>query len=115
MILITGGMASGKRTYARSLGYSSEQIADAVLDGRPVVCNAQELAANCSGSLEELAGLLAQKDVVICTEQGCGLVPAEAEQRLQRERAGRLAVLLAQRASRVVRMVCGIPQVLKEE
>ena len=113
MILVTGGMASGKRSYARSLGYSSEQIADAVLDGRPVVANAQELAAGCSGSLEELAERLAQKDVVICTEQGCGLVPADAAQRLQRERAGRLAVLLAQRATSVVRMVCGIPQTIK--
>lgn len=113
MILITGGMASGKRSYAKSLGYSAEQIADAVLDGRPVLANAQELAMRCSGSLEELADQLAQKDVVICTEQGCGLVPAQAEQRLQRERAGRLAVLLAQRARCVVRMVCGIPQTIK--
>ena len=46
MILITGGVASGKRTYARrALGYTDEQMADAVLDARPVLYNLQNLVA----------------------------------------------------------------------
>lgn len=46
MILITGGVASGKRTYARRvLGFTDEQMADAVIDERPVIYNLQGLVA----------------------------------------------------------------------
>ena len=64
--------------------------------------------------MDELASELSEKAVVICNEVGCGLVPVQAEQREQRERAGRLCALLAARADRVVRMVCGIPLLIKE-
>ena len=114
MILVIGAMASGKRSYVRSLGFAEHEIADGVLDDRPVVANAHRLAADYAGALDELADELSEKAVVICNEVGCGLVPVQAEQREQRERAGRLCALLAARADRVVRMVCGIPQLIKE-
>lgn len=114
MILVIGAMASGKRSYVRSLGFAEHEIADGVLDDCPVVANAHRLAADYAGALDELADKLSEKAVVICNEVGCGLVPAQAEQREQRERAGRLCALLAARADRVVRMVCGIPQPIKE-
>lgn len=113
MILIIGGECAGKRTFARSLGYDDGDMADAVLDGRPVVFHAERLAA--SGDLEGLLEALAQKEAVLCTEVGCGIIPVEPEQRLAREAAGRLAARLAQRADSVVRLVCGIPTVLKGE
>ena len=72
----------------------------------------QELAANCE-DLPALADELSKKTVVIATEVGGGVVPVDAEQRHHREQAGRLACLLAQRADTVVRVCCGIPQVLK--
>ena len=74
----------------------------------------QELA----GKAEDLAALaeqLAQKAVVIATEVGGGIVPMDAGERHNREQAGRLACLLAERADTVVRVCCGIPQVLKGE
>ena len=46
-------------------------------------------------------------------EVGGGVVPVEAEQRAAREKAGRLACLLAERADCVVQMFCGLPTVLK--
>lgn len=107
-------MASGKRSYVRSLGFAEHDIADGVLDGCPVVGNAHRLAADYAGTMDELADKLSEKAVVICNEVGCGLVPVQAEQREQRERAGRLCALLAARADSVVRMVCGIPQLIKE-
>ncbi len=113
MILILGGESAGKRTFVRSLGYGDGDMADAVLDGRPVVFHAERLAA--AGDLEGLLEALAQKEVVICNEVGCGIVPLEPEQRLAREAAGRLTARLAQRAVSVVRLVCGIPTVLKGE
>ena len=44
---------------------------------------------------------------------GTGPGPAERAEREKREKAGRLNCMLAERASAVVRMCCGIPSVLK--
>jgi len=113
MIFVTGGESSGRRTFVRRLGYSDDQISDGVLDGRPVVFRAELLAADASP--EELAELLADKEVVVCTELGCGIVPLDPDQRRAREAAGRLSILLARRAEAAVRLVCGVPTVLKGE
>jgi len=51
--------------------------------------------------------------VVTAAEVGGGVVPADPGERAAREAAGRLACLLARRAERVVRVFCGLPQVLK--
>lgn len=115
MVLVTGGCASGKRSFALNLGYAEVDIADAVLDERPVVCHAEELVACFAGPVEELARELAAKELVTCRETGCGPVPASAEERALREKVGRLCTDLAQRADCVVRMVCGIPCVIKGE
>lgn len=102
MILVVGGIASGKRTYARSLGFGDGDIA----------CDAHELVREAAVD-EALLETLAAKQVVTCAEVGNGIVPLDAGERAFRERAGRLASALAARADTVVRMVCGIPVVLK--
>ena len=56
-----------------------------------------------------MAGTLA------ATEIGGGVVPMDADARAQREAAGRLSCLLAERADTVVRVCCGLPQLLKGE
>ena len=53
--------------------------------------------------------------MVVTNEIGCGLVPVDAEEREWREASGRVNCLLAERASRVIRVVCGIGLVLKEK
>ena len=112
MILIIGGYAAGKRSYVReSLGYTDAQMADGVLNDLPVVFNAQDLAM--THPTETLLPALLQKDVVIVNEMGAGVIPMEKSQRMAREAGGRLAILLAQQAERVVRIVCGLPQILK--
>ncbi len=73
---------------------------------------ADRLAAS-QGSLETLADRLASQSVVIASEIGGGVVPLDPDQRAAREKAGRLACLLAERADIVVRMCCGLPEVLK--
>ncbi len=113
MVLITGGFASGKRTFARSLGYADADIADAVLDERRAICHVEQLVACSEDSIEELAERLADKELVICREMGCGPVPARSDDRELREKVGRLNAALAARATCVVRMVCGIPCVIK--
>lgn len=109
MIFVTGPLFAGKREYIRStLSWSEEEFA------RRAVWDVQELAAG-RADLTALAEELAQRDVVIATEVGGGVVPVEPEQRRAREDAGRLACLLAERADTVVRVCCGLPMVLKGE
>ena len=112
MIFILGGYAAGKRSYVRDvLGYTDDQMADGELSDKPVVYNVQDMAARFPP--DELLAALCQKDVVIANEVGAGVIPIDKDQRLAREAAGRLSVLLAQRAQRVIRIVCGLPMELK--
>ncbi len=113
MMLIIGGESAGKRTFAESLGYKRDDMADAVLDERPVLFHLERMVAADYSSAPALLEPLCGKEVVICCEVGSGIVPAEYEQRLAREATGRLCVQLAQRADVVVRMVCGLPNVIK--
>ena len=114
MILVIGGRASGKREYVKGLGYSDADMADAVLDGRPVIFNVQDMAMRDPQGCGALIDELCKKEVVITCEVGSGVIPLERSERDGREAAGRLAVLLAQRAEKVVRLVSGIAAVIKE-
>ena len=107
MIFITGPLFSGKRDMAKNLLRSGEEELS-----RRAVWDVQELAAGC-GDLPALADTLAEKEIVIATEIGGGIVPVTPEERAAREAAGRLSCLLAQRAEVVVRVFCGLPTVLK--
>ena len=113
MILLIGGRASGKRDYITALGYREEDIADAVLDSRPVLYNLQELIRQNPAQAESLLPALLKKEVVACDEVGLGVIPLQKEDRLYREAVGRLCILLAKEAEQVIRLVCGIPQVIK--
>lgn len=109
MTFITGPLWSGKREFAcRLLGCTREELA------ARAVWDVQALAAGCR-DLEALADRLAAREVVILTEEGGGVIPADPAQRAAREAAGRLACLLAGRAGCVVRVFCGLPLVLKGE
>jgi len=114
MILVIGGVAAGKRTYVdRHLGIDRQDIAEAVLDGRPAVSGVQELLRGLDG--ETLLPMLLEKRVVICDEVGSGIIPIDAGDRLWREAVGRLCCRLSDEAEAVVRVFCGIPTVLKGE
>ena len=78
------------------------------------VLDVESLAAK-TADLEALADELAMHKIVIASETGGGIVPIDPAERKAREAAGRLSCLLAQRAETVVRVVCGLPQILKGE
>lgn len=113
MILVVGGLASGKRSYVRSLGYDDEQMGSNVRDGKPVLVELEELLR--TGPLDDADfAHVASRDVVCCCEVGMGVVPMDAGERIWRERVGRTCSMLASQATRVVRMVCGIPTIIKD-
>ena len=103
MILIVGGAASGKRDYARSLGFGENEISQ----------NVWELIRENPTGHDELFEMLRGKPVVICDEVGSGIVPMERSGRDLRDACGRLCIALAAEAESVIRMVCGIPMVIK--
>ena len=110
MILVIGARSSGKRAYLESLGYTSAQIADGVLDESPVLYNLQDITmADPEGAPALREGLL-KKEVVVCDEVGSGVIPMEKKEEIYRETVGRLQVLLAAEASEVWRVWCGIPE-----
>lgn len=97
------------------------EIAEAAeTDGAAEAAEAAEAGGNSPSPLDDLqeklrslADRLSQKEVVIATETGGGVIPLDPRERRNREAAGRLSCLLAERAETVVRVCCGIPQVLK--
>ena len=143
MIFVIGPLFSGKQDYImQALGWSETDFLEkAVRDVQNLAAEAAEAveiaeAAETDGvaeaaeaaeavetshsplddlqeKLRSLADRLSQKEVVIATETGCGVIPLDPRERRNREAAGRLSCLLAERAETVVRICCGIPQVLK--
>jgi len=51
--------------------------------------------------------------VIISDEIGCGIIPMNADDRHFREFIGRIQCFLAEKADKVFRVVCGIPQRIK--
>ena len=115
MILIVGGEGSGKRSFARSLGWTDADMSDGVVDGSPVIFHTEKLTMADPDSGPALLEALKTKAVVICNEVGSGIIPLEPKERRGREETGRLCTRLAREAQCVVRMVCGLPTVLKGE
>lgn len=107
MIFVTGPLFAGKEEYIKSaLCLTDEEFRTCA------VRDVQELAVD-AGDLAALADKLSAFRVVIATEIGGGVVPTDERQRQEREAAGRLACLLSEHADTVVRVCCGLPQVLK--
>lgn len=122
MIFVIGPLFSGKQDYImQALGWSETDFLEkAVRDVQNLAAEAAEAVETSHSPLDDLqeklrslADRLSQKEVVIATETGCGVIPLDPLERRNREAAGRLSCLLAERAETVVRICCGIPQVLK--
>lgn len=108
MIFVTGPLYAEKKTWIRErLGLTEAEFAACA------VWDVQDLVP--ADNLEALAAALAERQIVISTEIGCGVVPMDPAERERREAAGRLSCLLAERAETVIRVVCGLPQLLKGE
>ncbi|MCF0228926.1 MAG: bifunctional adenosylcobinamide kinase/adenosylcobinamide-phosphate guanylyltransferase [Parasporobacterium sp.] len=63
--------------------------------------------------LREYCYGMSQNLIIISDELGCGIIPAEQEERTYREDAGRIMCTLAAEADSVTRIVAGIPVRIK--
>ena len=114
MILVVGGLGAGKRNYVETtLGFSQGEMACGVLDERPVLLDLQEMIRTAGEFPEDWLAPLLAKQVVVCCEVGCGVVPIDPAERRWRDDVGRVCARLATKADVVVRVVCGLPQVIK--
>lgn len=123
MIFIVGGAFSGKRDYAEKCFGAADFAsgnepfdrlckADAVYDFQLF---AERCEKNGLDAFAETERLIEKNPrvIIIADEIGCGVVPVEKSDRDLRELCGRLNCILAERADKVVRVVCGIGRVMK--
>ena len=115
MVLILGGKGAGKKAYARSLGYTDAQMSADPASDAPVLLALEAAVRNDPDGAGALLSLLRNKAVVLCCEVGSGVIPLDRKDRVYREAVGRLCCALAKEADAVVRVVAGIPVVLKGE
>lgn len=117
MILVTGGMAQGKRTWTlEHSGYTPADCSPRPEDPAPILTGLEELVREVLDRGEDPAALLPAllgKEYILCREVGCGVVPLSPADRRWREETGHLCCVLAKEAKGVVRLWCGLPTWLK--
>lgn len=112
-ILVIGPENSGKRDYAKSLGYSEAEMNTDVFSSCPVLLDLHKTVMSWGSSPDELMPYLLRKKVILCSEVGSGIIPVSRDLTQARIQTGKLCSELAQQASSVIRILCGIPTVLK--
>ena len=125
MIMVTGGTFQGKTAYTmRKFGLAESDIADGAdasfekLKTARCITNyhllVKRLGDDCIGFTEELCRTNPEA-VIIIDEIGCGIVPVEKSERIWRENVGRCGCIIAANSEKVLRIVCGIPAIIKGE
>lgn len=120
MKLIIGGAYSGKEIYAKEhlsvfpADCTPEEAlkAPAILNLQGILRTLLERNENTDSFIEQLIKQNPNA-VVICDEIGMGVVPLDPLERQWREATGRACFALAKSAEKVIRVICGIPVVLK--
>lgn len=136
MILVTGGSAQGKRDFAaRLFGGTDEETPVCWTDGGMAAWEEFMESRRCfhfhlfvrrilKGSVGPgdplgretlIKNLMAgPRDRILVTDEiGCGIVPADAFERMYREETGRLCCLAAKEAQQVWRVCCGMGMRIK--
>ena len=128
MKLITGGRAQGKLDYVKQhIDKNKEYVIydGAIPGGNPgsdkiIIVNhlheyIRKIMRDDKDPREEIFGLLDKYDdvIIISDEVGNGIVPADPFEREYRDTTGRILIEVARRADTVVRVICGIGQIIK--
>ena len=125
MVMVTGGAYQGKTKYVvQKLGIPEKDITDGSVcsadEAEKAVCiiNYQELVRRLGDGCIEFTEKFCRCNgdaVIVINEIGCGIVPIEKAERVWRENVGRCGCIIAANSDKVIRMVCGIPSVIKGE
>lgn len=126
MILITGGSYQGKKAFAAELlDCSPAEFADgrecahSDLYGKKCITDyhilIRRLISSGKDPVEFTQRLCEDSSdtIIVMDEIGCGIIPLERSERIWREAVGRCGCIIADNSETVVRMVCGIPTVIK--
>ena len=124
MILVVGGAWQGKSAYVRQRyptvsfveagGLGEEELlkADGVYNLQDYIFKEMQAGRSVEGLAEAL--LFRNPELILTIQEvGCGVVPLDRFERRYREAVGRCGCCLAAGSREVVRLVCGIPQVIK--
>ena len=126
MVMVTGGAFQGKRRCLKELYKFSE---NAIISGADCRTDDVFSAAAVTDYHELVKRLIAENiDVSEFTERfcrentnaavtineiGCGIIPLEKSERLYREEVGRAGCIIAAHSETVIRVFCGVPQLIK--
>ena len=128
MKLITGGRAQGKLDYVKQHIDKNKEyvIYDGAIPGdnpgsdKIIIVNhlheyIRKIMRDDKDPREEIFDLLDKYDdvIIISDEVGNGIVPADPFEREYRDTTGRILIEVAKRADTVVRVICGIGQIIK--
>lgn len=122
MILTVGGKSQGKLDFIlEKYNLSLSDVADGqLLQDKKVIYNLQDFIMNCLEKGQDPYALTENfikentDKIFICNEVGYGIVPIEKIQRQYRDSVGKICCLIAKNSSKVYRVVCGVPQVIKD-
>ena len=126
MVMVTGGAFQGKRECLKRLyDLSDEDIlngADCDIDDvftAAAIADYHELVMRLIAEkidVSEFTGRFCRENAnaaVTINEVGCGIVPLEKSERIYREEVGRAGCIIAAHSETVIRVFCGIPQMIK--
>jgi len=126
MILILGGRYQGKTAYALKVYGLPAEVFDLATEEVNAMFKA-DIIINLQEGVRKLIGqnicpetyfkdnLKKLKDkILVGTEIGCGIVPIAEEERIWRDKTGRVYQILAEGAQRVERIWAGLPVTLKD-
>jgi adenosyl cobinamide kinase/adenosyl cobinamide phosphate guanylyltransferase len=114
MVLIVGGLGQGKLAFARE-NFGVTAWSEGTLGDENCVHGLHRAIRGLEDPWGAVSAWVERhpEGVVICDEVGCGVVPMEENQRAWRETVGRICCALAERASAVYRVHCGLGVRLK--
>lgn len=130
MILIFGGAYQGKLDYVKEVyGVKEDDIFDCSQNdnevlpyidfNKRVINNFNRFVRACTiegiESLEYIKKNIKgfRDKIIISDDVTCGIVPLDKKERAYREEVGHCMVYLGKEADTVVRLFCGLPQVIK--
>ncbi len=108
MILIIGGRAEDKIKFCRQrFKAKNEEILESLYDF--IKAEYEKL------SEDEILSYIFGFKIIAADEIGCGIVPMDKKERIFRDFYGSICCKAAKRADTVIRLICGLEQVLKDK